>query len=64
METDRIKNAKQWLKLANAHINAGELKQAMSDVLLAAKWIDIAGECNILSARQYAEIGEIIDTCA
>lgn len=64
METNLIKNAKQWLKLANDHINAGELKQAMSDVMLAAKWIDIAGKGNILSARQYAEIGDIIDTCA
>lgn len=63
METEHIKNAKQWLKLANAHIKDGDFKQAMSAVMLAAKWIDIAGGCHILSARQYIEIGEIIYTC-
>lgn len=63
METENIKNAEQWLKLASAHIKNGEYKQAMSAVMLAAKWIDIADDCHILSWRQYLEIGEIIDTC-
>lgn len=63
MKTEHIKNAEQWLKLANAHIKDGDFKQAMSAVLLAAKWIDIAGGCLVLSARQYAEISDIIDTC-
>lgn len=61
METNFLKNAENWISLANENIKANDLKTAAVELLLAVKWLDIADFGRIIDARQAEEISRMID---